>query len=708
MGEGKEQLLREFPPVSAADWRSLVEEGLKGGSFDKQLVTQTHEGFPLQPLYTREDQLSEGSGFPGFAPFTRGIEAVGSDGAGWEIRQEHADPDWKVTRCAIAKEVERGGDSLWLRFDEATRRGLDSDVPDAPAGVGGLLGCSADQVAQLFHCSPIDAVPVLLDAGASGLGVGALWIAASRAKGVGTDALEGNLGSDPLGVLAMTGALPASLGECLTEMADAAAWAAEAAPRLRAVLVSTAPYHDAGATAAHELAYALATGVAYLRRLEAAGLSVDRAAAQMEFSFSVGRDFFMEIAKLRAARLVWAKVVGACGGDPAVLSMKIHARTSARTKTARDPWVNMLRGTIESFAAGVGGADSLATSAFDEALGLPDEFSRRVATNTQVLLKEESHLKRVIDPAGGSWYVEWLTDRLAREAWELFQGIEAEGGMAEALGSGSVAAQVREAAERKRKAIAKRKDAITGVSEFANLGEASIEKEAPDLEALRAAAADGLEQLRAERDASAVGEALAALATSCEDGQSGARMAAAVEAACAGATLGELSQQLRREAPRTAEALRAERAAAGFEALRDASDAAFAETGKRPPIFLANLGPIPKHKARSSFAQNFFEAAGMEALSNDGFETAEAAASAFAASGAELAVLCSADGIYAEMAEETAKRLKQAGASQVLLAGRPGDKEEAYRAAGIDRFIFVGADVLETLRTLLAAVGVLK
>jgi methylmalonyl-CoA mutase len=354
----------------------------------------------------------------------------------------------------------------------------------------------------------------------------------------------------------------------------------------------------------------------------------------------------------------------------------------------------------------VGGADSLASSPFDEAIGLPDAFSRRIALNTQVLLKEETHLRRVTDPAGGSWYVESLTDQLARAAWALFQEFESKGGMIQALVSGVVADQVGEVSAAKELAIATRKDAITGVSEFANLDEKPLEKEAPDLIALRAQAVQLLRRQREARDTKMLQEKLEALAKA---GRAlPQRMSLAIEAAQAGATLQELigAGTVEREPVRISP-LPARREAQGFEALRAASDAVLAKDGQRPVIFLANLGSIPKHKTRSGFAQNFFEAGGLQALTNDGFASADDAMTAFKGSGASLVVICSSDDVYESMAVDTARKLKEAGAVRVLLAGKPAGQEE-LRAAGVDGFIYLGANVLEIVGELMGCLGVLS
>jgi len=709
MERGRQKLLGEFPKVSLAQWRALVDEGLSGASFEKKLVSHLREGFDVQPLYTRANALGDldFSGYPGFAPFTRGATVMGRDGLAWKIRQQHAHPDSSVSRAAIAKEIEQGAESIELRFDQATRAGVDPVPGDGRVGEDGLSGGSVALLAAIIEGVDLDGVSVSIHAAGSALGVSALWVAALQAKGISLAQIEGNLNADPLGALTVDGALPTSLEDTFAQMVDLAHWVTRHAPKLRAVNVSAEPYHNAGATASQELACALATGLAYLRVLTESGFSLAQAMAAMSFSFSIGTDLFVEIAKLRAARLCWYKIFSACGGTEDDFSMRLHARTSARTKTVYDPWVNMLRATVEGFVGAVGGADSLATSPFDEALGYPDDFSRRIALNEQVLLREESNLKRVIDPAGGSWYVEWLTDRLAREAWAQFQEIERLGGMQTALESGEISSRLERSASAQRQAVARRKEQITGVSEFANLNEGRIVKSEPDLSAIRGEIVRITREACSARDAKGVASALEALRVGSGKGAAGERTQRAVEAAKAGATLGELSSALGKGEPSRIARLVPMRAAEGFEELRDACEGVLVRTGRRPSVFLANLGPIPAHKARANFAQNFFEAGGIGVISNDGFSRVEDAVEAFERSGALAAVLCGSDESYAQWVPSLAPQLVQAGATRLYLAGRPGEREEQDRAAGIEEFIFLGCDVLQTLREFLSHEGVL-
>jgi methylmalonyl-CoA mutase len=510
-------------------------------------------------------------------------------------------------------------------------------------------------------------------------------LAVAKQRGLRWTGLSGSLGLDPLTTLARAGALPGSLAAAHDQSAALARWALAEAPLLRTLHVDTSAYHEAAADAAHEIALALATGVEYLRALSSRGLTLPDALAQLSFGFSIGRDFFLEIAKLRAARRAWAQVVSASGIGSDHGAMLIHASTSLRESTRRDPWVNMLRGTAESFAAVVGGADAITTHGFDVAHGASDEFASRMARNTQHLLRHEANLHRVVDPAGGSFYVEALTDALLARAWDAFQAIERAGGLTAALEAGSVQGELAKALKQDEQAVETRKLPITGVNEFPHVGEGPIARPA----ALAVAST----------------QKQSALSAGALEGASDL-VSAAIAALEQGAHFRDLTRALSKSEPARVKPLLRERLAAPLEALRDRADARLAATGTRPRVFLANLGPISEHKARAAYAQNFFEAAGFQTLSNDGFSSAEQAGAAFVKSGAELAVLCSSDALYAELAEATARALSQAGARAIVLAGSPGEREASYRAAGVTDFIFVGTNLVTTLGTLLTRAGV--
>lgn len=678
-----QEKLNEFGSASYEEWLKLVERDLKGAPFEKKLVKRI-AGVDVKPLYTRGDAAPDAAGLPGFAPYTRGAHALGAAEMGWDVREllTQASPQAAGQRALEA--LNGGASSLLLRLDRAQRTG------SAEHGQEGIALHDLSELEQVLEHAPLDKTPIALDAGVSAFPVAAGLLALAKKRNVKPSALTGSLGVDPLGSLARAGALPGSLEAALAEAAELAKWTAEHSPRLRALAVDTTAYHEAGADAATEIAVALATGVSYLRALTEAGLSLAQAAGQLTFVFAVGRDLFLEIAKLRAARLCWSKVL-ATAGDGENLGMVIDARTSLRTKTQRDPWVNMLRGTGESFAAAVGGADSIATLPFDALLGESDEFGARMARNTQHLLRYESNVHRVVDPAGGSFYVESLTESLSRKAWEKFQGLEKQGGMAAVLGTGSLQAELARALEADRKAVATRKIALTGVNEFPHVREAAVERARPDTAEANKRAAS-----RDQASPSAL---------NAERLRAGSKLEQTIAALLEGASFARLRALLAAGEPARATALTCERLAQPFEALRDAADRFAAARGARPRVFLANLGPIPEHKARAGFAQNYFEAGGFETVSNDGFSDAPSAAKAFAASGAEVAVLCSSDAVYAELAADTARALKAQGAKAIALAGNPGENEAAYREAGVTDFVFMGVDAVESLRSLLERVG---
>jgi methylmalonyl-CoA mutase len=695
----------DFPPVRYEDWRALAEADLQGAPFEQKLVTHTYEGIDIQPVYTRRDHPGEGDpeGFPGLAPFVRGSNPRGAVQCGWDLRQEHAHPDLEATNQAVLDDLRGGVTSLLLRLDVAARDGLDPDDSAAAelAGRDGLMAYHVNDSDRALAEVHLDRIGVTLEAGAAFLPAAALQSALWRRRGVSAEQARGAFNADPLAVLARDGHLPVQPETALALLADLAAWTAETYPHVTSVRVGTAPYHHAGATAAQDIAFGMATGVEYLRAMTGAGLDVGAAARQILFSISLGTHHFLAIAKLRAARRLWARVVTASGGSPGAAAMRIHARVSKRVLTLRDPYVNLLRNAVACYAAGLGGADAITSVPFDAVAGLPDAHSRRIARNTVLVLQEEVNLHRVIDPAGGSWYLDWLTDQVADKAWGIFQQVEREGGMLRALQDGWVGKQIDSAFAPRAKNLARRKEGITGVSEFPNVGEAPVIRPAPDRDALRAAAAARVARVRWWSNGRN--------ATSPYHGGE-SKSAAAVEAAVRGASIGQLAQALGfHTAPTAVPPLAPHVFARPFEELRDASDAWQAAHGRRPRVFLANMGPVAHHTARSIYAKNFFEAGGFEVVTNAGFRDADAAAAvkAFADSGATVAVICSSDKLYPDMVPQVAPRLKAAGARSVILAGNPGANETAWRAAGVDRFIFMKCDVLASLREMLREEGVM-
>ncbi|WP_031023634.1 methylmalonyl-CoA mutase family protein [Streptomyces sp. NRRL WC-3725] len=477
-------LAAEFPDATHEQWQRLVEgvlrrsgKELTGAAAEDALSTTLEDGLRTRPLYTARDGAPD-PGLPGFAPFVRGSRPEGTSTSGWDVRQRHtalADG----TADAVLADLENGGTSLWLVLGEG-------GIP-----VSGL-GRALDGVY-------LDLAPVALDAGRDTEAAAEALLRLYDDKGIDPEAARGNLGGDPLGYEARTGtALD------FAPFAALAVRCAERYPGLRALTVDALPYHEAGGSAAQELGASLATGVAYLRELTEAGLGVEQAVTQLEFRYAATADQFLTIAKLRAARRLWARVAEVCGA-PAAGAQVQHVVTSPVMMTRRDPWVNMLRTTVATLAAGVGGADSVTVLPFDHALGLPDAFARRIARNTSSILIEESHLARVVDPAGGSWYVERLTDELAEAAWQFFRSIERDGGQAAVLRSGRLRTDLATTWAERSKRLAKRREPITGVSEFPLLAEKPVERaaapEPPSGGLPRVRRDEAFEELRARSDA---------------------------------------------------------------------------------------------------------------------------------------------------------------------------------------------------------------
>lgn len=673
--------MNAFPPLSKSDWIAKVEADLKGGSFEA-LRSTLPGGLKLEPLYTAEDAASlRAPGLPGVFPYLRGAAPL----AGWTIRQEYDDPRPSVCKELIRQDLERGVEALYLRL-------------------GPRSGCrviTIESLDGLLESVDLEKHSIWLDAGSDALAVAAGLLTVAKRRGVSYTSLDGCLGFDPVGLLAEEGRLQGGLRVRLSELCDLASWCSQNAQGLRAVEVSNEPYNGGGASTVQELAYSVATGLEYLRRLVDGGLSVDAAARQIAFSYSVSGDFFTEIAKLRAARWLWAKVVVTAGAEPRAAAMHMHARTSRFTKTRRDPWVNVLRASAECTAAVLGGAQSVATLPFDCVIGPADELAQRVARNTQVVLREEAHLGKVSDPAGGSWFVESLTNDLARAAWVELQSIEAGGGIIAALGSGKLVDAVADVGDAREKDLARRKIPIVGVSESPNLREATVEREPvsdAELQNLFKESLDALD-LGAHRDRLL---ALLRLANDLER-PLGALTEACVAATSAGADMYSVATVLRHGQPDFhLEPILQWRQSEIWEELRARSDSA----ASRPLAFLANLGPIPSHKARATWAQNLMAAAGIDAKGNAGFSETSALVSGWSESGASFAVIAGSDTDYETMLEPAIAALKAAGCPLVLVAGRPGDREGRLREAGVSDFVYAGADVLSVMSRVLDSIGV--
>lgn len=628
-------LASSFPRATETEWRAAVDKVLKGADFEKVLVGRTADGIPIMPLHARRADAGP---------------IAGARGAGrWRIVARLEDPDPERGNALIHDDLLGGADSVVIAF------------AGAPAARGfGLRDASPatlDAALANVHC---DLVSVRLESAPfGGRAVAEAFAAYAKRQRLPGATLDVDFGLQPLADFASTGRMPLGFAAAMNNVRDIITHLSGDGFKGPFLRCDGRPFHEAGASEAQELAAVIAQGAAYLRGLAALGIAPEAASPMLSFTLAADDDQFLTIVKFRALRLLWARIEEACGLAPKPI--RLHAETAWRMLTRRDPYVNLLRNTIATFAAGIGGADSVEVQPFTAAFGLADSAARRLARNTSLILIEESNLHRTVDPAAGAGSLEALTDEIALKAWSLFQVIEAqrhegEAGLPAALGNGFVAEMIRDTRDIRLKDIGTRRTPITGVSEFPNVAEAPVEVLAP----------------------------------------------------------------LKRKPVDTP--LPSMRLAEPFEALRDRADAALAKSGKRPSIFLANLGRVADFTTRAMFAKNFFEAGGFEVITNDGFADRDgvtdlsALLAAFKASGAGLVCLASSDAVYFasaqealdpedSLAEETARLLRRAGAEMLLLAGRPGKHEGRLREAGIANFAYVGCNVLALLDTLLGAAG---
>ncbi len=606
-------------PASEAEWQSLVERALDGRPFES-LISATFEGLNIAPLYQR--------------PASEAGHARRQKPGAWTISQRMDHPDIDTANQMARADLIGGADALTLTVSEAiSARGFGLKIEGVRDLDAALAGIDLDRTA------------LRLDAGERALELAASFRSIARDRRLTSAALDVDFGRDPMGHLARSGRLPADPARGLRETHALLRGTGFARHLL---LADGRPYHEAGAGEAQELACVIATGVAYLRMLEAEGLSLEDARDEIAFLLVADANELLSLAKFRALRRLWARVESACGLAPKPL--RLHAETAFRMMTRYDPWVNILRATMGAFCAGVGGADAVTVLPFTLALGLPDDFARRIARNTQLILIHESNLARVADPAAGAGSFEALTDALCVRAWSLFQGFEAQGGMLKSLQAGVPQREIAAAAVARQEAIAHQTLAITGTSAFPSLAEAPVHVLAPS------------------------------------------PMGTNVEPA---------AQEY--------VALPSRRDAEPYEKLRAAADEQFRTTGERPKIFLANLGETQGFTAAATFPTNFFGAAGIEAISNDGPGTPLAAAESFRASGCKMVCICAPRAVSTQHLIEFAARLRDAEAARIYLVGRePWEATMAMLEIKVNELICRHRSALAILQELAELAGIIK
>jgi methylmalonyl-CoA mutase len=607
-----EPTFAEFPPASREQWLALVSSVIKGAPLEQRLMSESRDGIAIAPLYERDSGARPVLGHRAGAP--------------WRVIQRIDFPGPAAANAQARHDVENGAAGLALVFAGAIGAygfGLDGNAPLARLLDGLPLGAS---------------VAIDLQPGPNAGHVVRQLPELVQRIGVASAAADISFGFDPLGHIAAAPHSAPCWRDGSTGFAGSINGLAMQGYKGPFAAADGRVVHNAGGSEAQELAYVLATALAYMRALEASGIALTDARRMIYFRLAADADQFLTTAKFRALRKLWARVEEACGLPPAPAF--IAAETAWRMMTRRDPLVNMLRATVAVVAAGLGGADSIAILPHTAAIGLPNGFARRIARNTQLILLEESNLAKVADPAAGAGAFERLTCELCAAAWSLFQEIEKAGGAAAALEQGLIQAKVAAVRAERENAIARRNDALTGTSAFPNIAEAPVEVLAPS----------------------------PLLASPSPQSMEGG-----------------------------ASALPCVRLAEPFEALRDASDRVLERTGARPQVFLANLGTLADFTARTTYAKNFFETGGIAAITNDGFASRSEMLCSFKASGASIVCLCSSDAVYATQAAAVASALRAAGAKHIYLAGRPGELEATLRAAGVGTFIHVGCNLLATL-----------
>ncbi len=612
MAETKEKLFDQFPPISTQEWKEKVVADLKGADFDKKLVWRTNEGFNVNPMYRAEDiaDLKTTDSLPGEYPYIRGTRADNN----WLVRQ-----DIKVTDVAEANAKAK---DLLTKGVEALGFELPKDLVSVENLKVLLQGIDVEKVELNFSTCMRHT-----------LNLAEALVEVLKASGADLTKAAGSVHFNPIRRMFTKGRDYAEYAE----VAVAIIAAMKELPRYKVLSVDSVMLNNAGSFIAQELGFALAWGNEWLAALTDKGLTVDEVAKRVKFNFGISSNYFMELAKFRAARMLWAQIVKQY--NPAcdcACKMKAHAETSSFNQTVFDAYVNLLRTQTETMSAALAGVDSITTTPFDKTYQEPDEFSERIARNQQLLLKEESHLNRITDPGAGSYYIETLTVSIAEQAWKLFLEVEDKGGFYQAVKEGFVQNQVNASAEARLGNIARRKEVLLGTNQFPNFTEVAGDKVA-DKEA---------------------------------------------HACCSG------EHKCEPEFP----VLNTKRAAGDFEALRLATE----RSGKAPKVFMLTIGNLAMRLARSQFSANFFACAGYKIIDNLGFETVQAGIDAALEAKADIVVLCSSDDEYAQYAPEAFAALD--GRALFVVAGAPACMEE-LKEKGITEFIHVRSNVLDTLRT---------
>jgi methylmalonyl-CoA mutase len=698
----KLDLKKDFPGTSFEEWKKAAEKDLKGVPYDKKLITKTYEGIDLSPIYTKDDikhnPLTDN--FPGFTNYVRGNSADGYVKNDWYISQELPYATAEELNAALKFDLARGLSSINIRLDKATLLSKDPDTAELnEVGVNGTSISCINDLEKIFKNIDLTSYHIFIDTVYNSLPFFSLFNSFLKKHEI--ENVNASILTDPYACLVKCGTPPHDVDDAFDDMYRVTKWSIENKSTIKTIGVNGFNYINAGASAVQELAYVISTAIDYIDRMIDKGLTIDEIAPRFNLTFGISTFYFMEIAKLRAARVLWSNIIDAYKGKETSKAVSIHGKSSLYNQTQNDIYVNMLRTTTEAFSAIVGGVDSLHTGAFDELLGAPDEFSRRLARNTQIILKEESHLFNVIDPSGGSYFVEALTAEIAEKAWELVKGIQKEGGMLEAIKKNIPQSEIEKIAAERKKDYSKRKNIIVGNNAYANVKEEKANIKDTKAEDIHKKRSEYIKKIRVEGNNSKHGEILEILQNIANNSENVIDLA--IEAYIKGATIGEIGKTLpRKDSDLKVNTLKTHRASDIFEELRNLSYAYKEKNGFFPKAFLATIGSLKQHKPRADFSRGFFEVGGFDVIYNKGYESLDEAVDEAVKSGAKITVICSTDDTYQEIVPVLVKKLKnKVKDMKVILAGYPKEQIEELKKSGIDDFIFLGADAYVLLKNLL-------
>ncbi|MCW3837061.1 methylmalonyl-CoA mutase [Sphingomonas canadensis] len=697
---------------TAADWQAAASKEVKG----KDLTWHTPEGIAVKPLYTAEDVADIDPGLPGFAPFTRGVRASMYAGRPWTIRQYAGFSTAEESNAFYRRNLAAGQKGLSVAFDLATHRGYDSDHPRVVGDVGkaGVAIDTIEDMKILFDGIPLDRMSVSMTMNGAVIPILAFFIVTGEEQGVPQALLDGTIQNDILKEFMVRNTYIYPPEPSMRIISDIFAYTSANMPKFNSISISGYHMQEAGATQVQELAFTIADGMEYVKYGVASGLDIDKFAGRLSFFFAIGMNFFMEVAKLRAARVLWHRVMTRLGAkDERSKMLRTHCQTSGVSLTEQDPYNNVIRTTIEAMAAMLGGTQSLHTNALDEAIALPTDFSARIARNTQIVIQEETGMTKVVDPLGGSYYVEALTQELVDKAWEIIERVDAEGGMAKAVAAGWPKAMIEEASAARAARVDRGEDVIVGVNKYRLADEAPIDILEVDNHAVRDAQIARIKRVKAERDEAACQAALDALREGAKG--TGNLLALAVEAARARATLGEISAAMEagfgryETVPSPVKGVyeAAHLDDARWARLKDGVEATARRIGRKPRMLVAKMGQ-DGHDRGANLVSSVFGDLGFEVVPGPLFQTPPEAAALAVAHGVDVVGASSLAAGHKTLIPELIAALKDAGRADIkVIAGGviPAQDYDFLRDAGVQAIFGPGTNLVSAAEEVLRLLG---